>query len=52
MSARGQEVDDLLDGLVGTMVGDFEAALGSMLWIRAMVETAVGDGSAQPLMEE
>jgi hypothetical protein len=37
------------DGLVGT-VGGFEAAGGTVLWIGAMMETAVGERSAQPFI--
>jgi hypothetical protein len=35
-------VDDLLDGLIGAVVGDFETAVGAMLRIRTVVEAAVG----------
>jgi hypothetical protein len=45
-------LDDLFDGFVGAMIGGFETAVGSMLGIGAMVETAVGERPAQPLMEE
>ena len=59
MGARGgegsggrQEIDDLLDGFVGTMVSQFEAAVRTMLGVGTMVETAIGQRAAQPLMEE
>jgi hypothetical protein len=42
----------LLDGLVGTMVSQFEAAVRTVLGVRTMVETAIGQWAAQPLMEE
>jgi hypothetical protein len=44
-SRSGQQVDDFLDRFVGTVVRDFEAALGRMLWIAAMVDAAVGEGA-------
>ena len=46
VSGCGKEVDNLLDGFVSTVVGEFEAALGPVLGIRPMVETAVGEGAA------
>ena len=59
MGARGGEVssgreqiDDLLDGFVGTMISQFEAAVRTMLGVRTMVEAAIGQRAAQSLMEE
>ena len=52
MSRSSEHVDDLLDGLVGTVIGGFEAAVWSMLRIGTVVEAAVGERSAQALMEE
>jgi hypothetical protein len=46
VSGCGEQVDNLLDGFVSTVVGEFEAALGPVLGIRPMVETAVGEGAA------
>src|SRR6476661_4514119 len=48
----GENVDDVFDGFVGAMIGGFEAAVGSVLGIGAMVEAAVGERSAQPFMEQ
>jgi len=42
----------MFDGFVGAVIGGFEAALRSVFGIGAMVETAVGERSAQPFMEE
>ena len=52
MSSCGEQFDDLLDRFVGAVICDFEAAVWAMLRIRAVMETAVGDGSAQSFMEE
>jgi hypothetical protein len=51
-SRGGEQIDDILDGLVGAVVGDFESAVWAILRIRTAVEAAVGKWSAQPLMEE
>ena len=42
----------MFDGFIGTVIGGFEAAAGAVLTIRAVVETAVGERSAQPFMEK
>ena len=42
----------MFDRFVSPMIGGFEAAIGSVLRIGSMVEAAVGEGAAQPLMEE
>jgi len=42
----------VFDGFVGAVIGGFEAAVGSVLGIGAMVEAAVGERSAQPFMEQ
>jgi hypothetical protein len=52
VSSGREQVDDLLDGFVGTMVGQFEAAVRAMLGVRTVVEAAIGQRTAQPLMEE
>jgi hypothetical protein len=52
VSSCGEQFDDLLDRFVGPVICDFEAAFWAMLGIRAMMEAAVGDGSAQSSMEE
>jgi hypothetical protein len=51
-SGGGEQIDDILDGLVGAVVGDFESAVWAILRIRTAVEAAVGKWSAQPLVEE
>ena len=51
-SCGGEQIDDILDGLVGAVVGDFESAVWAILRIRTAVEAAVGKWSAQPLVEE
>ena len=51
-SRGGEQIDDILDGLVGAVVGDFESAVWAILRIRTAVEAAVGKWSAQPLVEE
>ena len=42
----------MFDGFVGAVIGGFEAAGGTVFWIGAMMEAAVGERSAQPFMEE
>src|SRR5215467_14486830 len=51
-ASGGQEIDDLLNGVVGAVVGGFEFAgwLVSGSW--AVMEAAVGERSAQPFVEE
>lgn len=51
-SSGGEEVDDLLDGPIGTMVGRLEPAVGAVFGERLVVEAAVGERSAQALVEE
>src|SRR3984893_16946940 len=52
MSRCGEEIDDVLDGFVGAVVCGFELAVGTVVGVRAVVEAAVGERSAQPFMEE
>ena len=52
MSGCRQEIDDFFDGLVGTVVGEFEAAVWPVVRIRLVVEATVGERSAQALVEE
>jgi hypothetical protein len=50
---RGSEyIDNFLDGFVGAVVRGFELAIWTVVGIRAVVEAAVGDRSAEPFMEE
>ena len=51
-SGGGEQIDDILDGLVGAVVGDFESAVWAILRVRTAVEAAVGKWSAQPFVEE
>ena len=51
-SRGGEQIDDVLDGLVGAVVGSFESAVWAMLRVRTVVEAAVGKWSAQPFVEE
>jgi hypothetical protein len=41
-----------LDGFVGAVVGGFEFAGGLVVGVGAVVEAAVGEGTAEPLVEE
>ena len=52
MSCDGEYIDNLLDGFVGAVVCGFELAIWTVVRIRAVVEAAVGDRSAEPFMEE
>ena len=52
MSSGGEQIDDVLDCCIGTMVGDLEAAVGSMSGIGLVMEAAVGEGAAQPFVKE
>jgi hypothetical protein len=45
-SSCGEQIDDILDGLVGAVIGGFESAVWAMLRVWAVVEAAVGKGSA------
>ena len=51
-SRGGEQIDDVLDGLVGAVVGGFELAVWAMLRVRTVVEAAVGERSAEPFVEE
>src|SRR6266446_6308675 len=51
-SRSGEQIDDVLDGVVGAVVGGFESAVWAMLRVRTAVEAAVGKWSAQPFVEE
>jgi len=42
-SSGGEQIDDLLDRRIGTMVGGLEAALGAVFGDRLIVERAVGE---------
>ena len=51
-SGGRQQIDDLFDGVVGAVVGEFEAAIWAMLRIRPVVKAAIGERSTQALVEE
>jgi hypothetical protein len=51
-SRGGEQIDDVLDGFVGAVVGGFESAVWAILRVRTAVEAAVGKWSAQPFVEE
>jgi len=41
-----------LDGVIGLVIGGFEFAFGSMMWIGLMVEAAVGQRAAETFVED
>jgi hypothetical protein len=45
-------VDDVLDGVVGFVIGGFEFAVGLLGRIGLVMEAAVGEGAAEALVEE
>lgn len=51
-SRGGQEIDDVPDGRVGLVVSDFEFAVGTMRWVGLVVKAAIGQRSAEALMEK
>jgi len=51
-ASGGQEINDLLNGVVGAVVGGFEFARWPVSGIWAVMEAAVGERSAQPFVEE
>src|SRR5882757_10137524 len=48
----GQQIDDLLNGLVGAVVGGFELAGRLVMGVGAVMEAAVGERAAEPFVEE
>ena len=52
MSSGSEQIDDVLDCCVSTIVGCLEAAVGSMPSIGLMMKAAVGKGTAQPFVKE
>src|SRR5580700_2087809 len=48
----GKEIDDLLNGSVGAMVGGFELADRLVMGVRAVVKAAVGERAAEPFVKE
>jgi hypothetical protein len=52
LGSGGQQADDLLNGLVGAVVGGFELAGGLVMGVGAVMEAAVGERAAEPFVEE
>ena len=48
VSSGGEQIDDLLNGVVGAVVGGFELAGRLVLGVGAVVEAAVGEWAAKP----
>jgi len=51
-SGCGKQFDDSLNGLVGFVIGGFQLAVGAVRRIGLVVEAAVGERTAEPLVEE
>jgi hypothetical protein len=45
-------MNDFLNSLVGAMIGNLELAVGTVLGIGPVLEAAVGQWSAEPLVKE
>jgi len=45
-------MDDVLDGLVGFVIGGLEFAVGCVGWVGSVVKAAVGQGTAEAFMKE
>ena len=52
LRSGGQQIDDLLNGFVGAVVGGFELAGWLVMGIGAVVKAAVGERAAEPFVEE
>src|SRR5258705_13650151 len=52
LRSGGQQIDDLLNGVVGAVVGGFELAGWLVMGIGAVVEAAVGERAAEAFVEE
>ena len=52
MSCGSEYIDNVLDGFVGAVVCGDELAIWTVVGVRAVVEAAVGERSAEPFMEE
>jgi hypothetical protein len=48
VSGCGEQIDDILDGLVGAVIGGFESTVWAMSRVWSVVEAAIGKWSAQP----
>ena len=51
-TSGSKQIDDVLDGGVGAVVGGFESAGWLMASDGAVVESTVGKWAAEPLVEE
>ena len=51
-SGCGEQVDDVLNGLVGFVVGGFQFAVGPVCGIGFVVKAAVGQRATETLVEE
>jgi hypothetical protein len=51
-SSSCHKVNDALDGRIGTVIGGFEPAVGTVLRVWLVMEAAVGERPAQALVEE
>jgi len=51
-TSGSKQIDDVLDGCVGAVVGGFESAGWLMAGNGAVVEPTVGKRAAEPLVEE
>lgn len=47
-----EQVNDVLDGLVGFVIGGFEFAIWPVVGIGFVMESAVGERAAEALVEE
>src|SRR6266550_5521404 len=52
LRSGGQQIDDLLNGVVGAVVGGFELAGRLVMGVGAAVEAAIGERAAEAFVEE
>jgi hypothetical protein len=52
LRSGGGEIDDLLNGFIGAVVGGFELAHRWVMGVGAVVEAAVGKRAAEPFVKE
>src|SRR6266550_4359211 len=52
LRSGGQQIDDLLNGVVGVVVGGFELAGRLVMGVGAVVEAAIGERAAEAFVEE
>src|SRR5258708_15687029 len=52
LRSGGEQIDDLLNGVVGAVVGGFELAGRLVMGVGAVVEAAVGERAAEAFVEE